>query len=80
MEISPTSQAVYKKVQIQEVLFIVKFNYNKNDNVTYKPTARQRLGKHISAGANARNRTPIARQQISKHASLTTEAMFSSWL
>jgi hypothetical protein len=35
------------------------------------PTARQRLGKHIPARANARNiKTFIARQPISKHASL----------
>jgi hypothetical protein len=31
--------------------------------------ARQRLGKHIPVGANARNnKTSIARQRISKHA------------
>jgi hypothetical protein len=37
--------------------------------VTYRPIARQRLCKHIPAGANARNsRTSIARQRISKHA------------
>jgi hypothetical protein len=37
--------------------------------VTYRPIARQRLGKHIPAGANTRNnRTSIARQRISKHA------------
>jgi hypothetical protein len=47
--------------------------------VTYRPIARQRLGKHISAGANARNiRTSIARQRISKH-TLTIEALFSAW-
>jgi hypothetical protein len=35
----------------------------------YRPIARQRLGKQIPAGANARNdRTPTARQGISKHA------------
>jgi hypothetical protein len=29
--------------------------------MTYRPTAKQRLGKHIPAGANARNnRTSIA--------------------
>jgi hypothetical protein len=45
--------------------------------VTHRPIARQRLGKHIPAGANAlNNRTPITRQRISKHSSLTTEAMF----
>jgi hypothetical protein len=44
------------------------------------PIARQRLGKHIPAEANARNnRTSIARHRISKHASLTIEAMFSVW-
>jgi hypothetical protein len=37
--------------------------------VTYRPIARQRLGKRIPVGANARNnRTRIARQRISKHA------------
>jgi hypothetical protein len=40
-----------------------------NNAVTYRPIARQRLGKHISAGANARNdRMSSARQRISKHA------------
>jgi hypothetical protein len=34
--------------------------------------ARQRLGKHIAAEANAENnRMPFARQRNSKHASLT---------
>jgi hypothetical protein len=48
--------------------------------VTCIPIARQRLGKHIPARANARkNRTSIARQRISKHASLTIEAVFSAW-
>jgi hypothetical protein len=38
-------------------------------NVIYRPIARQRLGEHIPAGANARNnKTSIARQLISKHA------------
>jgi hypothetical protein len=37
--------------------------------VTYRPTDRQRLGKHILVGANACNiRMSIARQRISKHA------------
>jgi hypothetical protein len=50
------------------------------NNVTYRSIVRQRLGKHIPAGANAcNNKTPIARQRISKHASLTIEAMFSAW-
>jgi hypothetical protein len=36
--------------------------------VTYRPIARQRLGKHTPAEANARNNmTFIARQQLSKH-------------
>jgi hypothetical protein len=48
--------------------------------VTYRSIARQRLGKYIPAGANARNnRTSIARQRISKHASLTIEAVFTAW-
>jgi hypothetical protein len=38
-------------------------------SVTYGPIARQRLGKHIPAGANARNsRASIARKRICKHA------------
>jgi hypothetical protein len=48
--------------------------------VTYRPIARQRLGKHIPAGANARNNmASIAIQRISKHASLTIEPLFSAW-
>jgi hypothetical protein len=35
----------------------------------HRPTARQRLGKHIPAGANPRkNRTSIATERISKQA------------
>jgi hypothetical protein len=37
--------------------------------------ARQRLGKHIPATANARNRTSIARQRISKRAFSTIETL-----
>jgi hypothetical protein len=45
--------------------------------LTYRPIARQRLGKHIPAVANKRNnRIYIATQGISKHASLTIEAVF----
>jgi hypothetical protein len=44
--------------------------------VMYRPVARQQFGKHIPAGAKARNTTSIARQRISKHASLTREACF----
>jgi hypothetical protein len=48
--------------------------------VTHRLIARQRLGKHISAGADARNNeTSIARPGVTKHASLTTEAVFSAW-
>jgi hypothetical protein len=48
--------------------------------VTSISIARQRPGKHIPAGANARNnRTSIAKQRISKHATLTIEAVFSTW-
>jgi hypothetical protein len=48
--------------------------------VTYKPTARQRLGRHIPAGANTRNsRTSTATQRTSKHASLTIDAVLSAW-
>jgi hypothetical protein len=37
--------------------------------VTYRPIARQRLGKHIPSGTNARkNKKSIDRQRISKHA------------
>jgi hypothetical protein len=50
------------------------------NTVTYTAIARQRLGKHIPAQANARNyRISIAKQRISKQASLTVEAMFSAW-
>jgi hypothetical protein len=42
----------------------------------YRPTARQRLGKHIPAEAYARNiKTSITKQQISKQAFSTTEKM-----
>jgi hypothetical protein len=48
--------------------------------VTCIPIAKQRLGKHIPAEANARNsRTSISRQRISKHVSLTTETVFCAW-
>jgi hypothetical protein len=51
---------------------------NEHNTVTHRPIARKRLGKHIPAGANARNnRIFIARQRISKHASLTINAVFS---
>jgi hypothetical protein len=44
--------------------------------VTHRPIARQRLGKHISAGANARrNRTYVTRQLRRKHTSSTVEAV-----
>jgi hypothetical protein len=47
----------------------------------FRPIARQRLGKHILAGANARNNRPsIARQRISTHVSLTIDAVFSAIL
>jgi hypothetical protein len=48
--------------------------------VTCIPIARQRVGKHIPAKANAhKNRTSIDRKWISKHASLAIEAVFSVW-
>jgi bisphosphoglycerate-independent phosphoglycerate mutase (AlkP superfamily) len=48
--------------------------------VAYRIIARQRLDKHILAGANARNtRTSVAVQRISKEASLTIKAVFSAW-
>jgi hypothetical protein len=55
------------------------------DIVTCTPTARQLLGKHIRAEANARNnRTSVARQLISKHTFLTIGAVFcvvrAKWL
>jgi hypothetical protein len=55
------------------ILFVVR-----DENIVrHRPIARQRLGKHIPAGDNARNnRTFIATQRISKHASLTTETVF----
>jgi hypothetical protein len=44
--------------------------------VTYRPIARQRLGKYIPAEACARNnRTYIARQRISKQAFSTIERL-----
>jgi hypothetical protein len=51
-----------------------------HDIVTCIATAKQRLGKHIPAEANAsNNRTSTARQRISKYASLTIESVFSAW-
>jgi hypothetical protein len=48
--------------------------------VTYKPIARQRLDKHVPAGANECNsRTSIAWKRVSKHAFLTIGAVFSAW-
>jgi hypothetical protein len=41
--------------------------------VTYRPIARQRLGKHIPAGANARNSRMymyIARQRIKQYGTI----------
>jgi hypothetical protein len=47
--------------------------------VTCRVIAKQRLGTHIPAEANARNnRIFIARPRINKHASLTIEAVFSA--
>jgi hypothetical protein len=44
--------------------------------VTYRPIARQRLGKHIPMEAKARNiRKSITRKRISKQAYLTIERM-----
>jgi hypothetical protein len=44
------------------------------------PIARQRLGKHIPVGPNARNnRTSNGRQRIRNQASLIIEAVFSAW-
>jgi hypothetical protein len=41
---------------------------------------RQRFGKDITAGANARNsRTSIIRKRISKYVFLTIEAVFYVW-
>jgi hypothetical protein len=53
--------------------------------VTYRPIARQRLGKHIPAQEYARNnRMSIARQRTSQWASLIIEAVFyvvrAKWL
>jgi hypothetical protein len=48
--------------------------------VTCIPIARQRIGEHIPAEANACNRrTSIAGQWTNKHASLTIGAVFSAW-
>jgi hypothetical protein len=44
--------------------------------VTHRPIARQRLGKHILAGSNARNnRTSIPKQRIRKQALSTIEGL-----
>jgi hypothetical protein len=49
------------------------WNYREN-NVTCTPIARQRVGKHVPAEANARNnRTSIVMQRSCKHGSLTIE-------
>jgi hypothetical protein len=53
--------------------------------VTFIPIARQRLGKHITSRANARdNRSTIARQRRGNHASSTIQAVFcvvpAKWL
>jgi hypothetical protein len=48
--------------------------------MTYRPIERQRLHKHIRAGANTHNnRASVVRQRISKYTSLTTETVFSAW-
>jgi hypothetical protein len=45
-------------------------------NVTYRPIARQRFGKHIPAEEYSRNsRTSIAKQWISKEAFSTIERL-----
>jgi hypothetical protein len=58
--------------ELSSLRFLAVSSGNFRDNtVTCIPIARQRLGKHISARANARNyRTSIVRQRSSKHASL----------
>jgi hypothetical protein len=61
-------------------VFRLKHDVPLNIIATYRPIARQRLGKLIPARANARsNRTFSARHRISKHASLRIEAVFSAW-
>jgi hypothetical protein len=48
--------------------------------VTYRPIARQRLGKHFPSRASGHNnKASITRQRISKHDSLTMEAVFPAW-
>jgi hypothetical protein len=48
-----------------------------NNTLTYRPIVRQRLGKHIPAGADAHNnRISIATQRISKQAFSTIEWLF----
>jgi hypothetical protein len=48
--------------------------------VTCIPIARQRLGKHIPAGANERNnRTSITRQRSCKHGFPTIERLCFLW-
>jgi hypothetical protein len=59
-------------------ILLLNTNYFIQYILTYRPTARQRFGKHIPAGTNARKiMTSTSRQRISQHVFLTIEAMFS---
>jgi hypothetical protein len=50
------------------MLFLLRLDFNTEDGddiVMYRPTARQRLSKHIPAGASAgKNKTSIAKQRF----------------
>jgi hypothetical protein len=51
------------------------------DIVMYRPIARQRLGKHIPAGANARNnRTYTARQHLLNNRDCAFCVVRAKWL
>jgi hypothetical protein len=78
---TPISRRTPFDLEAGGILFFaykIKRRHKPDDNiVTYRPIARQRIGKHIPAGANKpNNRTSIPRQRTSKHASLTIVAVF----
>jgi flagellar biosynthesis/type III secretory pathway chaperone len=80
MSVRANSLAHHLSSKIVVGQLVKKIQQNKKNIVTRLLIARQRVGKHIPAEANARNnRTSNARQRISKHASLTIEAVFSAW-
>jgi hypothetical protein len=65
-----------KRVTLQQLYHLD--SHNMKTVVTYRPIARQRLGKHIPAQAYAHdNRTYIARQRRGIHVSSTIQTVFS---